>query len=42
VSYALAAYALVIGAVLAYTGWLVRSAARLARELRARTTANRG
>ena len=41
-SYALAAYALVLGGLVGYTSWLVRSARRLEREVRARAGTNRG
>jgi len=41
-SYALATYALVIVGVGGYASWLVRSARRLAAEVRARAGTNRG
>jgi CcmD family protein len=42
VSYALAAYGLVIAGVLAYATWLANTRRRLERELAARPLPNRG
>jgi hypothetical protein len=41
-SYVVAAYGLVVAAVVGYAGWLASHSGRLARELRARSQANRG
>jgi hypothetical protein len=41
-SYALAAYGVVVGGVLAYAAWLARTRRRLTRELAAQAVPNRG
>ena len=41
-SYAVAAYGVVLAGLLAYASWLLRTRERLAREVRARAGTNRG